>query len=74
MHIFVCFSIYFWICLYKIDNLISGVRRRRPPPISLSILHERNKQIYTKTFKTYANTHTYMQKCRKVYKEIGSQS
>ena len=69
MHIFVCFSIYFWIFSYKIDSLISGGRRRRPPPISLSILYEKNEKIYTKTYKKYANTHKHMQKYIKMYKK-----
>ena len=58
MHIFVCFSTYFWICSYKIDSLIRGGRRRRPPPISLSISYEKNP-IYRKTQK-YAYTHKHI--------------
>ena len=70
MHIFVCFSIYFWIFSYKIDRLMGGGRLRRPPLIKLSILYEENPKIYTKTHKKYANTQTHMLKCRKIYEEM----
>ena len=36
------FIILFFSC--KIDSLINGGRRRCPPPISLSILYEKNKE------------------------------
>ena len=70
LHFYICLCVFaYFLCVfvyifgfssYKIDSLISGGRRRRPPPISLSILHEENPKIYTKTYKKYANTHKHM--------------
>ena len=56
---------------YEIDSLISGGCRRRPPPISLSILYEENPKILTKTHTKNMQTHKnmckndekYMKKC-----------
>ena len=63
MHIFVCFLYIFGFFSYKIDSLISGGRRRRPPPISLSIVYETNPKIYRKTHK---NIHTHIN----IYKNV----
>ena len=60
LHIFCVFLYIFSIFSYKIDSLINGGRRRRPPPISLSILYEKNPKICTKTHKKYANTNKHM--------------
>ena len=67
LQMFMCICIFFGFCIclfrfssYKIDSLISGGRRRRPPPISLSILYEENPKIYTKAHQKYANTHKLM--------------
>ena len=58
--LYIYIYIFFFIFSYKTDSLINGGRRRRPPPISLSILYEKIKNIYTKTHKKYANTHKHM--------------
>ena len=52
-HIFVCFCIYFWICSYKIDRLMSGGRLRRPRLLTISFIwtnpfffsHTKNKMM-----------------------------
>ena len=56
LHVYICLCVFaYFLCVvvyifgfssYKIDSLISGGRRRRPPPIRLSILYEENPNIY----------------------------
>ena len=70
LHFYICLCVFaYFLCVfvyifgfssYKIDSLISGGCRRRPPPISLSILYEENPKRYTKTHNKYANTQKHM--------------
>ena len=78
--IFLCvFRYIFGLFSYKIDSLKSGGRRRRPPPISLSILYQENPKIYTKhTHKNMQihknickNVEKYMKKC---YVRVGNRT
>ena len=54
---FVCFCVHFFIFVHI--ELIVNKRGapEAPPPMSLSILYEKNYEIYIKACKKYANAH-----------------
>ena len=73
LHIFCVFLYIFVIFSYKIDSLINGGRRRRPPPISLSILYEKNKkyiQKHAKNMQIHINMCKNVEKYMKKYKHV----
>ena len=71
---FVCVFVYiFRFFSHEIDSLVSGGRRMRRPPISLSILYEKNKkyiQKHTKNMQIHINICKNVEKYIKKYKHL----